>query len=234
MLVEGRELYDTVDRRWCTGLHRFAVTVLHLLLAKSRGVTYIAVATTKFEGTTRRICVDFTCIVSQYQNWPVTMNPRELLLTSDPRVYPYPAKPALRLFEKGWTILRYIYTKNQSSEWSVYIYISIIISLSRIHILYIFSYCCIYICICTYIINLHISHDCALAPPGHRKTHGPTKPRRKGSSLSSIASIAALKDPRRSKALWQFYFFLVCPHEKCKKVDKAAPEKNGSEKKNSQ
>jgi hypothetical protein len=23
----------------------------------------------------------------------------------------------------------------------------------------------------------------------------------------------------------------VCPHEKCKKVDKAAPEKNGSEKK---
>ena len=135
-----------------------------------------------------------------------------VVLTSDPRVYPFPAKPALRLFEKGWTILRY--TKNQSSVY-----------LESIYSIYLYIVVYIYIYVCTYIINLHISHDCALAPPGHRKTHGPAKSRRKGSSLSSIASIAALKDPRRSEALWQFYFFLVCPHEKCKKVDKAAPEK---------
>ena len=154
-----------------------------------------------------------------------------------PKSLSLPGETCPTSFRKGMDNIKiyiYILKINHQSDQSIYIYISIIISLSRIHILYIFSYCCIYICICTYIINLHISHDCALAPPGHRKTHGPTKPRRKGSSLSSIASIAALKDPRRSEALWQFYFFLVCPHEKCKKVDKAAPEKNGSEKNNSQ
>ena len=36
------------------------------------------------------------------------------------------------------------------------------------------------------------------------------------------------------RSLVAILFLLVCPHEKCKKVDKAAPEKNGSEKKNSQ
>lgn len=53
-----------------------------------------------------------------------------VVLTSDPRVYPFPAKPALRLFEKGWTILRY--TKNQSSVYlesiySIYLYIVVYI-----------------------------------------------------------------------------------------------------------